>query len=434
MFVGTTPKEALSLIQKILPRNRENIFVGCSENFTIDRLCSSLNHAVFSNDISLYSLLIADILMKRESKVNVVDKEFKEIFDSWPDSEFKKFLQVLFVVKVSKFYDRKNDYQKEMFDVYKEKAREYYEKSVEKFKSKNIFNFTIADFDYGDFTDFLSRNIEKGICIAFPPTYAGGYEKMYNLVESVFSYRHPLYQVFDSDAADPFYKELLQGGRSIIISDVLYPTISDYLVGKIKLLNGRKLLFMYSSVEEKKVFLVEKNDKILGGSRKLLNNDYQFKESSVIDFITVSANEINYYKPFFMALKVDYSTGGEIGLMFRVDGQVFGFASFSERLSRQDPDFMFIHSDFVVSTGHKKLSKLVLYLLKSKEVQYFLSTYFKNFYQGLKTTVYTDKPVSMKYRGVFSLKERQKGRLLYFAKFTNETMQEAFKKWLKTSN
>jgi hypothetical protein len=47
------------------------------------------------------------------------------------------------------------------------------------------------------------------------------------------------------------------------------------------------------------------------------------------------------------------------------------------------------------------------------------------------TTAFTDKPVSMKYRGVYELYKRGKGFLNYRTEFTSATFQEVIGLWMK---
>ncbi len=194
---------------------------------------------------------------------------------------------------------------------------------------------------------------------------------------------------------------------------------------------GRHDIYLYSSVDSSSKFYLAPVKKMEIIPRKLIGDDFEFTETTVIDFVPVSPNEINYYKSFFMSLRVNYSTGGDLGLLFRANGLVFGFCAFSERLSPLSTGQMFIHSDFVVQTKHRQLSKLVLYLLLSDEIQYILVATFKNYYEGLKTTVYTEKAVSMKYRGVFSLQRREKGKLIYEAQFNSQSLSKNYETWMK---
>jgi len=47
------------------------------------------------------------------------------------------------------------------------------------------------------------------------------------------------------------------------------------------------------------------------------------------------------------------------------------------------------------------------------------------------TTAFTDKPVSMKYRGVYSLMKRGEGFLQYTAPAGEITAEEAIRTWIK---
>lgn len=116
-------------------------------------------------------------------------------------------------------------------------------------------------------------------------------------------------------------------------------------------------------------------------------------------------------------------------MIFFANGKAFGFASFSKRLSNED--YLFVQSDFVVNSHTPKLSKLLIMLSKSREVRRHIARLTKHYYQGLRTTVYTDKPVSMKYRGVYELERRDKGKIMYKADFVDETLNEIYKLWIK---
>ena len=140
---------------------------------------------------------------------------------------------------------------------------------------------------------------------------------------------------------------------------------------------------------------------------------------------------VNHYKHLFMAAKVNYSLGGDSALAFLTNGKAFGFAVFSAGLGTVDEnEILFLHTDFVVNSKIERLSKLLLYLLRSKEVQRVISRSYVHRYSGLQTTVYTDKPVSMKYRGPWKkIGVNEGGKLRYVAQFTDHSMKECYELW-----
>lgn len=92
-------------------------------------------------------------------------------------------------------------------------------------------------------------------------------------------------------------------------------------------------------------------------------------------------------------------------------------------------------SDFCVpGTRYKRLSKLVLMIVKSGETCRMMQKVKQLRLRYVGTTAFTDKPVSMKYRGVFKLAKR--GETLegqkyinYEAEFDALSWQEVLKEW-----
>ena len=176
MFQGTTPPEVKLLLQDIMKGvEKKDVFIGCSGNFTTDKIMSNMGYTVHSNDVSLYSKLISDLLLDTNTDIEVVNPELRLVFDTWKDTRYKNLVQVMFAMRVSGFHQRKNDYQEEMFNSFIEQADIYYHNTISKLE-KGALNFNISSFFYGDFFDFLKSKKGKGIGIAFPPTYKGGYE------------------------------------------------------------------------------------------------------------------------------------------------------------------------------------------------------------------------------------------------------------------
>lgn len=91
----------------------------------------------------------------------------------------------------------------------------------------------------------------------------------------------------------------------------------------------------------------------------------------------------------------------------------------------------------VPSSVEKRLAKLVLMLLLSKEVQAFVNAKLRSRFGWLISTAFSPGPVSMKYRGVFKLYSRKEDKksglfaLNYYARFGELNLREAFALWRK---
>lgn len=429
MFTGTTPPEVKVLLQELMGKvpTGDNVFIGCSGNYTTDKVMAGMGFAVHSNDVSLYSKLIADILLNQDTTPMVcTNADLKDAFAGWEEGIYKKLCMVMFAMRITNFAECKNEYQKEMYDTFLEQSEVYYHNTIEKLE-KGALNFHIEDFFFGDFLDFLKEKQGKGVGISFPPTYKGGYEKLYQFVEKSFEYQHAPYNVFDPKTADKVFKELLETDLNIIYSDREWPILAKWLAGKIKLGANKHPVYIYSSVSERNHYYIERNANMKGSKIAIMPTDYVFTPESKVTVQVCAVSDVNYYKAFYMANKVNYSTGGDLGLAFLVDGKAFGFASFSKQLSTLSQ--IFEQSDFVVNSDTKRLSKMLLMLIKTRDVRRLIARAMMNYYDSLKTTVYTKAPVSMKYRGVFDLDRRDEGKLMYTAKFTEQTISEAYAEW-----
>ena len=120
---------------------------------------------------------------------------------------------------------------------------------------------------------------------------------------------------------------------------------------------------MYSSVHRDKRYFIDKCRLIKASKYKVVDVDYEFTDETKISVECCPVSDINYFKAFYMSNKVDYSTGGDLGIVFLADGRAFGFLSFSKQLSTIEEIFM--QSDFVVNSETAKLSKPLIMLAKS---------------------------------------------------------------------
>lgn len=429
MFTGTTPPEVKLLLQDLMRGLKgKDVFIGCSGNYTTDKIMSAMGYIVHSNDVSLYSKLIADLLLDTDTETECINPELRNVFDSWEETKYKKLVQVMFALKVAQFHQRKNDYQEEMFNAFIEQSQIYYHNTIKKLE-KGALDFSIQSFYYGVFLDFLKMKRGKGVGISFPPTYKGGYEKLFSYVEGSFKYEHAHYNIFDPKEGGHVFKELLDNDENIIYSDRYFTELEKYLVGKIKLGSNKNPLFAYSSIQTNNHYYIERDKNVKPSHIHILPVGYQFTKDTVITVSTCAVNDVNYYKAFYMANKVNYTTGGDLGLVFMADGMAFGFTSFSKQLSTLQQIFM--QSDFVVNSETKRLSKLLIMLVKSHDVRKLIARKMYNYYDGVKTTVYTVSPISMKYRGVFNLERRDEGKLIYFSDFTKESLNELYALWIK---
>lgn len=171
MFTGTTPPEVKLLLRNLMKGVKgKDVFIGCSGNYTTDKIMSAMGYTVHSNDVSLYSKPISDLLLDTNTDIEVVNPELRMVFDTWDDTKYKKPIQVMSAMRVSDFHQRKNDCQKEMSNAFIGQSKVYYHNTISRIE-KGALDFNIKGFFHGAFFGFLKSKGGKGVGISFPPAY-----------------------------------------------------------------------------------------------------------------------------------------------------------------------------------------------------------------------------------------------------------------------
>jgi len=144
-----------------------------------------------------------------------------------------------------------------------------------------------------------------------------------------------------------------------------------------------------------------------------LPDDYELTDKSRLLFIRASMSEIDYLRMFYLKKDIMLGSAPFCYLWF-LDEYVIGACMCDfMKTSKFGVDKIQLKSDFVIDSPFQKLSKLLLMGTLSTEFKDELDIRFKGDVQRIGTSVFTDKPVSMKYRGVYDLDERVTGKLYY---------------------
>jgi len=252
MFTGSVPREArIYLENNVVPCIKgEKIIVGCSSNFTIDKFFALQGFDVYSNDVSLYSKVIADFLLKKDSNIYIVNEEIDKAVKQITRDEYFDILVVMYALRLSKFAGRKNDYTKSQFNTWITNAEQFFNRSREKLKEG--LNFRIKEFFYGDFMEHFNKR-DEGVHILYAPTYTGGYEKIFSYLNESFEYEKAGYNIFESERAEPIYEDFLNRKKCLIYSDQYMESIEGYIKCKLEI-DRKKSVYLYSNLDSGKTF------------------------------------------------------------------------------------------------------------------------------------------------------------------------------------
>jgi len=129
--------------------------------------------------------------------------------------------------------------------------------------------------------------------------------------------------------------------------------------------------------------------------------------------------------------KVEKTSGSRFAFLVFYDKYLLGGFGFDLPRHRGLDEYdLWLLSDFCTNNNIFRLSKFILYLIKTDYVKRSLSRSRRKDQSTVFTKVYTHLPVSMKYRGVFNKLGRDGNSLLYETVLgTMGTVKDAFDKY-----
>ena len=143
-------------------------------------------------------------------------------------------------------------------------------------------------------------------------------------------------------------------------------------------------------------------------------DDLDICDSSKLRIAQVTSNELLQAQNIYIR-KVQKVSACRMAYMVFYENYFIGGFGFD--LPKQSEYDVWLLSDFCTNNKIYRLAKLILYCIQSEEVKKSLSRKMRMIVDTMYTKVYTHKPVSMKYRGVFEKVAQESNHLLYSSKF-----------------
>ena len=401
-----------------------DIYVGCSGNFTIEQIITRRcpDAKVYSNDIAFYSSLVGFALTGRDMEVEITDPEYNWLRAYLDKGPAAKIAVLLLLMEMLKFEKQGNPFQLRMWNHYLFNWEKYLDTTIEKV-AKGLENIRIEAYETVDVFDYFPRD---GVNIGFLPTYVGGYEKLYERVDQIFSWDEPAYGILDEERREATVRKMTENDY------ILYDDIERDDLPCLARVDqfGKKAVYIYSNLDfDRGLFRRKLGEKV--SMYRLLGVDEEILADAVISIVKSDNNVINHYRNIYLKKGIECAAGDLCYLVFAGE-KLFGFLIFKGFSKMGDASSIYLLSDFVVnSRHHRRLAKLLLIASLSREVKTELEEALIRRLSSVMTTAFTDRPVSMKYRGVYKLLKRGDGFLNYGSDFKDYSLKEVIPQWLK---
>lgn len=451
MFMGTIPAPVQAMIhENVQAWDVKHVWVGCSGNFTVERVLAPLNKfEICGNDVTVYTSIIGKFLNGTPEPITSVAPEYEEQF-GWMNPYLATaeglVASMLLATRFSGGIGRPNHpFFGRMVANYKRQWDEVFSKTVERLQKLNL---RLKRFYCGGVLELLDELNENDPFICYPPFYGGDYEAMFKRIQQLFGWIPPVYQAVTPSSKQSILKKITQRDHWMMGINFRDPQYEPYLKGITQTSNRSEQIYIYTS--HGKVRTVLPRQQVTPVTLPRLPDDYIITADSKLSLVALT-------NPQFCALRSIYMNQhiapglASVAFGVMVDKQLVGVYGFSMEATLTDWGTMIIGphaymiTDFSIRpAGYKHLSKLVLFACLSKESKLVTERRAKHRIRGCVTTAFSKNPISMKYRGVFDLLTRKEvdkkmpdgsitkqWRLNYGAEMGLWTLDEGFAVWKK---
>jgi len=399
--------------------------VGCSGAFTVEQILSRYapKAKIWGNDVSLYSSVLGAYLAGQPFNLAVREEKFEWLEPYLGDVEAKA-AAIMVLFEVLKYEKANNLFKQRHWAHYLNNFRSFHQATVSRLRERKK-EVRLEAYTTRDIFDLLDEMPKDAVAIAFLPTYAGGYERMFRRLEDIFDWDRPSYGLIDAERKAAILTKMTQR-HYLFLDDKVWPDLPQVAaVRKARM----KPVYVYSNLSALRLGVLkqQRHAEFVPFSR-LSDQDEITPEANLT--ITPTTNRVvNYYRDVYLSKGVGIPADGEVPLVAAVDAKVFGFLIYSRMQGGGD---VYLLADFVVnSTRYRRLAKLLLLVTQTREVRRLLEEKFLLEIPKCRTMVFTDKPVSMKYRGLYQLARRDPGKLVYETDMGILDASEVIPLWLK---
>jgi hypothetical protein len=421
MFIGSINRYMRAVLETAAGRWKGlPVYVACSGNFTVERILAKCGvGAIHYNDVSIYSCALGWHLANAPKRFVIKAQDYSWL-EPYMDPGPATVATLLLAGEMLKV-GGDNAYAKRMREEYRRKWPQLHAKTVERIK-KATAGMSIASYFAGDCREFLAGADKGAVCISFPPTYKGGYERLYKKLDAIFDWPRPSYQVFSPEDFEQFSQTVRSFRHWMISSDTEQAALAGQHVATVQTSMLSKPVFMYSDGAP---------HRLATARQQVGQNHWAPRTDQAVEPIQVTridAKVMNVIRSQYLAQHITPCDAPRNYAVLSA-GKLIGAFSFA--LPRGPlPCDLYLLSDFAVRpTPHKRLSKLILACVVSKEVQADLEQWLCARIRTIGTTAFTDKPVSMKYRGMFDVHSRSDGKVNYLGPAGRWNLQEGFQWW-----
>lgn len=400
MFQGTIPQPMRSIVKETAGTwPRGPLYVPCCGNFTIERSAAGMGFELHSSDVSIYTSAIGRWLTGQPTGIRLREESADELgwladsLDDGAGTVATLMLGTHFLASVRK----EGLWHRRVVASYRTQWEALHQQTVDRLGATEL---RLASYMAEDVRTWLRTVPEDAPVCSFPPFYGGGYEKMWEPLEEHFTWDAPSYEpLSDADVVDVL-ASITNRPYWLTASNHDVPELRPHLRGVIKATPRAAPFYVYASAARTRIVAPRQTLQPVTAPRLAQGQEI----SGPLTLAPLSAGQFNALRSRYLSPRIAPGAAA-VAVAVKAGGKVIGVFAMSP--SNYTPDEAYMLSDFAVApTDYPRLSKLIILAATSSEAQLLCQRAFSRRVRALATTAFTDRPVSMKYRGLLRLTKR----------------------------
>ncbi|WNM68756.1 hypothetical protein SEA_SOOS_26 [Gordonia phage Soos] len=433
LFHGSVPADLRSIIREHSHSWKDSdVWVGCSGNFTIERVIHGHVKAIHSNDVQGYSSALGFYLAGGDVPFHLKDEHLPELEWLLPYLETPegKLASIMLGTRFLQWVGKGGLYYKRMLNAYRDQFPEIHQKTVDKIVGANM---RVASYHAKDVREWIADDVpEQDVVAMFPPFFAGDYESQFAMIDKFFDWPEPEYPELDEAGKDELVQQVMDRPHWLMGLHIEREELRPYLRGRVQTSNRGVPIHVYSSGSTTRI--VRPRQDVEPIRMPKISTTDEIHPDSVMKIHPLTSGQFAMIRSQFMAKSIKPGSP-LLACGVSVDGKIIG--AFAYLPPKFNPDELYLMSDFPVSwSKYKHLAKLVIVAAMSEEGRFLAQRSLSSIVNSLSTTAFSNRPVSMKYRGLMKLHSRKpaddgmhENQLHYVAQMGEWNLQEGIAMW-----
>ncbi|MFE7051506.1 hypothetical protein ACFVAM_24410 [Streptomyces californicus] len=402
MFHGSIPAPLRSIIYEHAGTWPEgDIYVGCSGNFTIERVLHSRfgsARPVHGNDIQAYSCALGWYLAGDPLPFTLREDHERELGWLHPYLEDRSDLLATLMLgtRFLQYVGREGVYYRRMMAATQDQWPRMHEKTATKLRALET---RLGSFFAGDVRDYLDQVPPEAPVVMFPPFYAADYQAQFASIDAAFDWPPPSFDELTEEGKERIIEQVQDRPNWVLGLHIERPELRHRLAGVVQTANRGLPIYVYAASGPRRIVRPRQPTEAIP-MPKIGKNDVLGDRMSLH---ILTGGQFAAIRSQFMSKTI--KPGSElIACGVAVDGKLIG--AFAYLPPKFDPNTAYLMSDFPVAwTKYRRLAKLIVMAASTKEAQLLIQRSLSKRITGWATTAFTDRPNSAKYgRGIPGVK------------------------------